>query len=285
MEYLPCHRSSDRRHLHRRIFMKTLSFRSAEIHSIHVERPRRMMLEDGYFCMEIAWRRGTRRGVLGGFPFSQNFQIPGSAINGIRFVGSSHWKIPRKSGKSKKVGPFSRLEFPKGISRSIYSFLVICTSSRSTVRKSVGHCDVPGFTTKWNNAFTNRKFHFCSHRNFPVFFPNGKRPLYRLPAWLASHTDVLLADKSLFVRVFRAPRLLRACLCSPEKREPITCPLGYQRQYGRPQKGKEKEGKGRGDANYKTTFFFPFSRFCGNPNPIMAKFQAVLTRIQSFSMC
>ena len=112
----------------------------------------RMILEDGYFCMEIAWRGGTRRGVLGRFPFSQNFRISGSAVNGTRFVGSSHWKIPRKSGKSKKVGPFSRLEFPKGISRSIYSFLVVCTSSRSTVRKSVGHCDVPGFTTKWNNV-------------------------------------------------------------------------------------------------------------------------------------
>ena len=88
----------------------------------------------------------------GRFPFSQNSGISGSEVTGTRFVGSSHWKIPRKSGKSKKVGPFSRLEFPKGISRSIYSFLVVCTSSRSTVRKSVGHCDVPGFTTKWNNV-------------------------------------------------------------------------------------------------------------------------------------
>ena len=151
MEYLPCHRSSDRRHLHRRIFMKTLSFRSAEIHSIHVG-PHQMILEDSYFCMEIAWRGGTRRGVFGRFPFSQNFRISGSAVNGTRFVSSSHWKIPRKNGKSKKVGPFSLLEFPKGISRSIYSFLVVCTSSRSTVRKSVGHCDVPGFTTKWSNV-------------------------------------------------------------------------------------------------------------------------------------
>ena len=30
------------------------------------------------------------------------------------------------------MGPFSRLEFPNGISRSIYMFLVVCTSSRST---------------------------------------------------------------------------------------------------------------------------------------------------------
>ena len=26
--------------------------------------------------------------------------------------------------------------------------------------------------------FTNRKFHFCYHRNFRVFFLNGKRPLF-----------------------------------------------------------------------------------------------------------
>ena len=38
--------------------------------------------------------------------------ISGSVVNGTRFVGSSHWKIPRKTGKSKQVGPFSRLEFP-----------------------------------------------------------------------------------------------------------------------------------------------------------------------------
>ena len=88
---------------------------------------------------------------MGAFHLVKISGISGSAVNGTRFVGSSHWKIPRKSGKSKKVGPFSRLEFPKGISCSIYTFLVVCTSSRSTARKSVGHRDVPGFTTKWNN--------------------------------------------------------------------------------------------------------------------------------------
>ena len=118
--------------------------------------------------MEIAWRGGTRRGVLGRFPFSQNFGISGSAVNGTRFVGSSHWKIPRKSAKSKKVGPFSRFEFPKGISRSIYSFLVVCTSSRSTVRKSVGHCDVPGFTTKWNNVLPIGNSTFAPTEIFPT---------------------------------------------------------------------------------------------------------------------
>ena len=73
--------------------------------------------------------------------------ISGSAVNGTRFVGSSHWKIPRKSGKSKKVVPFSRLEFPNGmwcsiyVSRSLYQFQVH--------GRAPGH--VPGFTTKWNN--------------------------------------------------------------------------------------------------------------------------------------
>ena len=71
--------------------------------------------------------------------------ISGSVVNGTRFAGSSHWKIPRKSGKSKKVVPFSRLEFPNGMSCS--KFLVVCTSSRS----KVGHRHVPEFTVKWNN--------------------------------------------------------------------------------------------------------------------------------------
>ena len=109
----------------------------------------------------------------GRFPFSQNFRISGSAVNRTRFVGSSHWKIPRKSGKSKKVGPFSRLEFPNGmscsisVSRSLYQFQVHRRAPRRT-----------GVYDQMEQRFTNRKFHFCSHRNFPVFFPNGKRPIF-----------------------------------------------------------------------------------------------------------
>ena len=73
--------------------------------------------------------------------------ISGSAVNGTRFVGSSHWKIPRKSGKSKKVVPFSRLEFPNGMSCSID---VSCSLYQFQVHgRAPGH--VPGFATKWNN--------------------------------------------------------------------------------------------------------------------------------------
>ena len=94
--------------------------------------------------ISLCHRQNYRR-----FPFSQKLisGISSSAVNGTHFIGSSHWKIPRKSGKSKKVVPFCRLKFPNGISCSIYTFLVVCTSSRSTV----GHRKVPGFTTKWNN--------------------------------------------------------------------------------------------------------------------------------------
>ena len=115
--------------------------------------------------------------------------ISGSAVNGTRVVGSSHWKIPRKSGKSKKVVPFSRLEFPNGISCSIY----VC---RSLYQFQV-HGRAPPRTVVYDHMeqlFTNRKFHFCYHRNFRGFFLNGKRPrsarrLARclLPAFLCAH--------------------------------------------------------------------------------------------------
>ena len=85
--------------------------------------------------------------------------ISGSAVNRTRFVGLSHWKIPRKSGKSKKVVPFSRLEFPNGMSYSIYV-------SRSLPPRTAIY-------DQMEQLFTNRKFHFCYHRNFRVFFLNG----------------------------------------------------------------------------------------------------------------
>ena len=109
---------------------------------------------------------------MGAFHLLKISGISGSAVNGTRFVGSSHWKIPRKSGKSKKVVPFSRLEFPNGISCSIYV-------SRSSYQFQV-HGRAPprtGVYDQMEQLFTNRKFHFCYHRHFRVFFLNGKRPV------------------------------------------------------------------------------------------------------------
>ena len=103
----------------------------------------------------------ANRGTVGAFHLVKISGISGSAVNGTRFVGSSHWKIPRKSGKSKKVVPFSRLEFPNGMSYSIYV-------SRSLPPRTAIY-------DQMEQLFTNRKFHFCYHRNFWVFFLNGKR--------------------------------------------------------------------------------------------------------------
>ena len=111
--------------------------------------------------------------IRGAFHLVKISGISGSAVNGTRFVGSSHWKIPRKGGKSIKVVPFSRLKFPNGMSCSIYV-------SRSLYQFQV-HGRVPprtGVYDQMEQLFTNRKFHFSYHRNFRVFFLNGKRPKF-----------------------------------------------------------------------------------------------------------
>ena len=79
-----------------------------------------------YVIME---QESRKSGNGGRSPFSQNFRQFRWAVNEKRFTGSSHRKIPRKSGKSEKVGPFSRLErserncaFHPHLSRSSYQF-------------------------------------------------------------------------------------------------------------------------------------------------------------------
>ena len=98
--------------------------------------------------------------------------ISGSAVDGTRFVGSSHWKIPRKSGKSKKVVPFSRLEFPNGMSYSIYA-------SRSLYqfqvhRRAPGH--VPGLRPN-GTTFYQSEIPLLLPPKFPGFFRKWKAPL------------------------------------------------------------------------------------------------------------
>ena len=113
-------------------------------------------------------------GIRDAFHLVKNSGISGSAVNGTRFVGSSHWKIPRKSGKSKKVGPFSRLEFPNGMSCSIYV-------SRSLYQFQVhglAHRDVPGFKTRWNNFLSIGNSTFAPTEISVFFFLNGKRPRF-----------------------------------------------------------------------------------------------------------
>ena len=84
--------------------------------------------------------------IMGAFHLLKISGISGSAVNGTRFVGSSHWKIPEKVENLKRWSRFPGWNF-RTESRVPFTFLVVCTSSRSTV----GHRHVPGFTTKWNN--------------------------------------------------------------------------------------------------------------------------------------
>ena len=110
---------------------------------------------------------------MGAFHLVKISGISGAAVNGTRFVGSSHWNIPRNSGKSKKVGPFSRLEFPNGmscsihVSRSLYQFQVHGRAPQRT-----------GVYDQMEQLFTNRRFHFCSHRNFRFFFLKERAPCH-----------------------------------------------------------------------------------------------------------
>ena len=121
------------------------------------------------------WRSPIIKKIWGAFHLVKISGTSSSAVNGTRFVGSSHWKIPRKSGKSKKVGLFSRLEFPNGMSCSIYVSLSLYQFQvhRRAPRRT-------GVYDQMEQLFTNRKFHFYSHRDFRVFFLNGKRPWWSI---------------------------------------------------------------------------------------------------------
>ena len=125
---------------------------------------------------ECGWGTQLMQIVMGTFHLVNISRISGWTVTGTCFVSLSHWKIPRKSGKSKKVCPFSRL-------CSIYTFLVVCTSSRSMV----GHRDLPGFTTKWNNFLPSRNSTFAP-TEISGFFPKWKVPNVWTccPAWPAN---------------------------------------------------------------------------------------------------
>ena len=114
--------------------------------------------------------------LLGTFHLVKISLIFGSAVNGTRFVGSSHWKIPGKSGKSEnKVGPFFRLEFPKEC-RVPFTFLVVCTSSWGPRSGTATYRALrPNGTT-----FYQSEIPLLLPPKFPVFFPKWKAPLVTL---------------------------------------------------------------------------------------------------------
>ena len=90
-------------------------------------------------------------------------------VSSVRPTGKFSEKVENLKRWSRFPGWNFRTE-----SRVPFTFLVVCTSSRSTV----GHRHVPGVYDQMEQLFTNRKFHFCYHRNFRGFFVNGKRPRF-----------------------------------------------------------------------------------------------------------
>ena len=96
-------------------------------------------------------------------------------VSSVRPTG----KFPEKVENLKRWSRFPGWNF-RTECRVPLTFLVVCTSSRSTV----GHpATLPrtGVYDQMEQHFSNRKFHFCYNRNFRVFFVNGKRPDRQVP--------------------------------------------------------------------------------------------------------
>ena len=122
---------------------------------------------------------GEERGETDVFAGYGNF---GSVVNGKRFVGSSHWKIPWKSGKSIKVGLFSGWNVSNGISCFIYTFLVVLPVSIVTDSAAIlvshrvtGSAPYRGLLSNGTSFYLSEN-PFLFPPNFPDFYPNGKPP-------------------------------------------------------------------------------------------------------------
>ena len=87
-------------------------------------------------------------------------------VSSVRPTG----KLPEKVENLKRWARFPGWNFQTE-SRVPFTFLVVCTSSRSTV----GHSDVPGFTTKWNNFLPVGNSTFAP-TEISGFFPKWKAP-------------------------------------------------------------------------------------------------------------
>ena len=101
------------------------------------------------------WEPGFTGFVKGRFPFSQNFRKFRLGRKWKTFRRFVQMEIPGKSGKSKKVARFPGWNFPNGILCSIYTFLILYTSSNCyqlgshlNVLSGNGLGGVPGFTIK-----------------------------------------------------------------------------------------------------------------------------------------
>ena len=115
---------------------------------------------------------------------------PRETENNGRFLFSQNFRNFRFGAKRNTFRQFSPLEYSKKKKENLkrwacfpgwnfrtecripLTFLVVCTSSRSTA----GHRDVPGFTTRWNNLLPIGNSTFAATEISGFFFVNGKRP-------------------------------------------------------------------------------------------------------------
>ena len=93
-------------------------------------------------------------------------------VSSVRPTG----KLPEKVENLKRWFRFPGWNF-RTECRVPFTFLVVCTSSRSRV----GHRHVPGFTTKWNNFLPIGNSTFASTEISGVFFLNGGESAPGLP--------------------------------------------------------------------------------------------------------
>ena len=87
-------------------------------------------------------------------------------VSSARPIGKFPEKVDNLKRRARLPGWNFRTE-----SRVPFTFLVVCTSSRSTV----GHRDLPGFKTKWNNFLPIGNSTFAP-TEISGFFPKWKAP-------------------------------------------------------------------------------------------------------------
>ena len=108
-------------------------------------------------------------------------------VSSVRPTG----KFPEKVENLKRWARFPGWNFRKEC-RVPFTFLVVCTSSRSTV----GHRHVPGLTTKWNNFLPIGNSTFPTTEISGFFSLNGKRPLSFYSAVLLRFIPMLFSRES-----------------------------------------------------------------------------------------
>ena len=97
-------------------------------------------------------------------------------------------KFPEKVENLKRWSRFRGWNF-RTECRVPFTFLVVCTSSRSTF----GHRDVTGFTTKWNNFLPIGNSTFAPTEISGFFFLNGKRLMFSVHWFDYSLKDCVLS--------------------------------------------------------------------------------------------